>query len=64
MKYETIEDWKNEIKRIFKETAKCTDSHCQTQADAFEEMHAQDWPEVPTPEECFEAEMDEWRANC
>lgn len=64
MEYETIEEWKNEIKRLFKEKAQCSDSLCQIEANAFEEMHIQDWPDVPSPQECFDEEMLEWAASC
>jgi len=64
MPYETIEDWKQEIRNIFKAEAGCSDHFCNVQADAFEEMHSEDWPDVPTPRECFEDELQEWASNC
>ena len=62
MDYETIEDWKAEIKRLFREKADCCEEACRAEADAFEEMHGNDWPEVPTPQECFNDETAEWAA--
>ena len=59
MKYESIDEWKQEIKTIFKQETGCSDHHANTQADAFEEMHSDcELDELPSPTECYEAEVD------
>jgi len=65
MAYESIEEWKEAIKAVFKAEAGCSDSFCQTQADAFEEIHeGENLADLPTPEECYEEELSQWAANC
>jgi hypothetical protein len=57
MKFESIEEWKQEIRNIFKQQWGCSDSHCNIQADAFEDMHSGcGLNDLPDPMECFEAE--------
>lgn len=65
MSYANIEEWKEEIKAIFKAEAGCSDTFCQQQADAFEELHeGEDLADLPTPMECYEEELSQWAANC
>lgn len=59
MKYESIEEWKEEIRTIFKQETGCSDRHAKVQADAFEEMYEDhELDELPKPQECYEAELD------
>lgn len=61
MTYESIEEWKDEIKAIFKAEAGCSDDFCQQQADAFESMHeGGDLCDLPSPQECYEEELSNW----
>lgn len=65
MTYGSIEEWKEEIKAIFKAEAGCSDIHCQIQADAFEEMYeGEELSDLPTPRECYEEELSQWAAGC
>lgn len=57
--YESIEEWKQEIRTIFKQETGCSDHCCNVQADAFQEMHGDcALNELPSPMECYEAECD------
>ena len=64
MTYKSIEEWKQEIRDIFKAEAGSSDSFCDNQADAFEEMHGDDWPDIPSPRDCYEDEIQEWASCC
>lgn len=59
MTYSNIDEWKQEIRDIFKLNAGYPKEAQDIQADAFEEMHSDcKLSELPEPMECYEAEMD------
>ncbi len=58
MIYQSIEEWKQGIREVFKSKLNYSDDCANNQADAFEDMYRGDeLRELPTPDECFDAEM-------
>ncbi len=57
-RFETVEQWKQGIRDVFKSKLNYSDELANNQADAFEDMYeGEDLKDLPTPLECFQAEM-------